>query len=66
MKIEINFLFFGQFSYHTWHSQPCMLVIERHHEYANKKLLNNFGNFHNINIFLETKRKQITESARIL
>jgi hypothetical protein len=36
MKIGINFLFIRQFSYNTWHSQPRMLVAERHRDYANK------------------------------
>jgi hypothetical protein len=36
MKIGIKFLFIGQFSYNTWHSQLRMLVAERHQDYANK------------------------------
>jgi len=37
MKIGINFLLIRQFSCNTWHTQPQMLVTERHKEYINKE-----------------------------
>jgi hypothetical protein len=53
MKIGIQFLFIGQFSYNTCHSQPLILVTGRHQEYANKEIAKKFENFHNIIIILE-------------
>ena len=53
MKTGIHFLFIGQVSYNTCHSQPRMLVTGRHQEYANKETAKMFENFHNIIIFLE-------------
>ena len=57
MKIGINVLFIGQFSYNT--SQPRMLVTERHQEYANKETAHNFENFLNVSIFLKLKGNRL-------